>query len=162
MCTTKYDVFPRGGVYDAAGSLQAFRESSTRATEGRDMDDGARGVAVLFPSWLHHCPCQGLHQLLTIRKESASEDDGERKTMGSCVPGTETDVLSCTIPHGPGRVTADQTLQDLGSASRQLRSAADVALLEQGRVRWELATLGKVFLDHHQSMDYKSVLKSLW
>ena len=82
--------------------------------------------------------------------------------MGSCVPGTETDVLSCTIPHGPGRVTADQTLQDLGSASRQLRSAADVALLEQGRVRWELATLGKVFLDHHQSMDYKSVLKSLW
>ena len=55
--------------------------------------------------------------------------------MGSCVPGTETDVLSCTIPHGPGRVTADQTLQDLGSASRQLGSAADVALLEQGRVR---------------------------
>lgn len=49
--------------------------------------------------------------------------------MGSRAQGTETDVLLDATPHGPGLVTADETLQDLGSASRQLGFPDDVALV---------------------------------
>ena len=77
-------------------------------------------------------PWAGLCPLPTIREESASEDEDERESMGSSAPGTETDVLSDTPAHGPGRVTTDPSLQDLGTASRQLGSADDVTFVGAG------------------------------
>ena len=93
------------------------------------MDDVARGVAVLFPSRSSSRPWVGLCPLPTVREESASEDEDERESVGSRAPGTETDVLSDTPAHGPGRVTTDPSLQDLGTASRQLGSADDVTFV---------------------------------
>ena len=52
--------------------------------------------------------------------------------MGSRAPGTETDVLSDTPAHGPGRDTTDPLLQDLGTASRQLGSADDLTFIGAG------------------------------
>ena len=107
-----------------SGRVGASQESSMFPTEDGDVDDVARGVAVLFPSRssLRLCP------LLAIREESASEDEDEGETVGSRAPGTETDVLSDTPSYGPGRVTADPSIQDMGDASRQLGSADDVTL----------------------------------
>ena len=121
----------RGRIDPTSGGVGAYQESSTRFTEDRDVDDSARGVAVLFPSrssprpWAGLCACP----LPTIREESVLEDEDERESMGSRAPGTETDVLSDTPAHGPGRVTTDPSLQDLGTASRQLGSADDVTFV---------------------------------
>ena len=103
----------------------------------------------------------GLCPLPTIREESVSEDEDERESMGSRAPGTETAVLSDTPAHGPGRVTTDPLLQDLGTASRQLGPLMTSRLLEQGRVHRELVTLSTFLSDCHQSMDHKNVLKWL-
>ena len=119
----------RGRIDHTSGGVGAYQESSTRFTEDRDVDDCARGVAVLFPSRSIPRPWAGLCPLPTIREESASEDEDERESMGSRAPGTETDVLSDTPAHGPGRVTTDPSLQDLGTASRQLGSADDVTFV---------------------------------
>ena len=108
------------------------QESSTRFTEDRDVDDVARGVAVLFPSRSSPRPWAGLCPLPTIREESASEDEDERESVGSRAPGTETDVLSDTPAHGPGCVTTDPWLQDLGTASRQLGTTDDVTFVGTG------------------------------
>ena len=40
----------RGRIDPTSGGVGASQESSTRLTEDRDVDDSARGVAVLFPS----------------------------------------------------------------------------------------------------------------
>ena len=96
------------------------------------MDDVACGVAVLFPSRSSSRPWAGLCPLPTIREESASEDEEERESMGSRAPGTETDVLSDTPAHGPGRVTTDPSVQDLGTASRQLGSTDDITFAGAG------------------------------
>ena len=96
------------------------------------MDDVARGVAVLFPSRSSPRPWAGLCPLPTIREESASEDEDERESVGSSAPGTETDVLSDTPAHSPGRLTTDPSLQDLGTASRQLGSTDDVTFAGAG------------------------------
>ena len=53
-------------------------------------------------------------------------------SMGSRAPGTETDVLLDTPAHGPGRVTMDLSIQDMGTASRQLGSTDDVTLTGAG------------------------------
>ena len=116
----------RGRINPTSGGVGTYQESSTRFTEDRDVDDSARGVAVLFPSRSSPRPWAGLCPLPTIREESASEDEDERESMGTRAPGTETDVLSDTPAHGPGRVTTDPSLQDLGTASRQLGSTDDV------------------------------------
>ena len=100
--------------------------------DDRDVDDVARGVAVLFLSRSSPRPWAGLCPLPTICKESASEDEDERESVGSRAPGTETDVLSDTPAHGPGRVTTDLSLQNLGTASRQLGSADDLTFAGAG------------------------------
>ena len=89
----------RGRIDPISGSVGASQESSTRLTEDRDVDDVARGVAVLFPSRSSPRPWAGLCPLPTIREESASEDEDERESVGSRAPGTETDVLSDTPAH---------------------------------------------------------------
>ena len=122
----------RGRIDLTSGGVGASQESSTRFTEDRDVDDAARGVAVLFPSRSSPRPWAGLCSLPTICEESASEDEDERESVGSRAPGTETDVLSDTPAHGPGRVTTDPSLQDLGTASRQLGSADDVTFVGTG------------------------------
>ena len=122
----------RGRIDPISGGVGASQESSTRFTEDRDVDDVARGVAVLFPSRSSPRPWAGLCPLPTICEESASEDEDERESVGSRAPGTETDVLSDTPAHGPGRVTTDPSLQDLGTASRQLGSADDVTIVGAG------------------------------
>ena len=122
----------RGRIDHTSGGVGASQESSTRLTEDRDVDDSGRAVAVLFPSRSSPCPWAGLCPLPTIREESASEDEDERESMGSRAPGTETDVLLDTPSHGPGRVTTDPSLQDLGTASRQLESADDVTVAGAG------------------------------
>ena len=124
----------RGRIDPTSGGVGASQESSTRFTEGRDVDDVARGVAVLFPSRSSPRPWAGLCPLPTIHEESASEHEDEGELMGSRAPGTETDVLSqflvhATPTHGPGRVTTDPSLQDLGTTSRQLGSADDVTFV---------------------------------
>ena len=121
-----------GRIDPTSGSVGASQESSTRFTEDRDVDDVARGVAVLFPSRSSPCPWAGLCPLPVICEESASEDEDERESVGSRAPGTETDVLSDTPAHGPGRVTTDPSLQDLGTASRQLGSTDDVTFVGAG------------------------------
>ena len=123
---------PGGRVDHTSGSVDASQESSTRPTEDRNVDDVARGVAVLFPSRSIPLPCSGLRPLFTIREESASEDEEERESMGSRAPGTETTVLSDIPSHGPGRVTPDPTLQGMGSASRRLGSDDDITLSGEG------------------------------
>ena len=122
----------RGRIDLTSGGVGASQESSTRFTEDRDVDDAARGVAVLFPSRSSPRPWAGLCSLPTICEESASEDEDERESVGSRAPGTETDVLSDTPAHGPGRVTTDPSLQDLGTASRQLGSTDDVTFVGTG------------------------------
>ena len=127
------DTFVSHGRIDpTSGSVGASQESSTRFTEDRDVDDVARGVAVLFPSRSSPCPWEGLCPLPVICEESASEDEDERESVGSRAPGTETDVLSDTPAHSPGRVTTDPSLQDLGTASRQLGSTDDVTFVGTG------------------------------
>ena len=121
-------LFPDG----ESGGVGASQESSTRLTGDRDVDDVARGVAVLFPSRSSPRPWAGLCHLPTIREESTSEDEDKRESMGSRAPGTETDVLSDTPTQGPGRVRTDPSLQDLGTASRQLGSADDVTFVGAG------------------------------
>ena len=116
----------RGRIDHTSGGVVASQESSTRPTEDRDVDDSACGVAVLFPPRSSPRPWVGLCSLAVICEESASEDEDERESVGSRAPGTETDVLSDTPTHGPGRVTADPSIQDLGTASRQLGSVDDV------------------------------------
>ena len=74
----------------------------------------------------------GSRPLPTIREESASEDEDERESIGSRAPGTGTDVLSDTPTQGPGCVTTDPSLQDLGTESRQLGSADDVTFVGAG------------------------------
>ena len=125
-------VVSRGRIDLTSGSVGASQESSTRFTEDRDVDDVARGVAVLFPSRSSPRPWTGLCPLPVICEESASEDEDERESVGSRAPGTETDVLSDTPAHGPGRVTTDPSLQDLGTASRQLGSTDDVTFVGTG------------------------------
>ena len=120
----------RGRIDPTSGGVDASQESSTRFTEDRDVDDVACGVAVLFPSRSSPRPWAGLCPLPTICEESASEDEAERESVGSRAPGT--DVLSDTPAHGPGRVTTDPSLQDLGTASRQLGSADDVTFADAG------------------------------
>ena len=122
----------RGRIDHTSGGVGASQESSTRLTEDRDVDDIARGVAVLFPSRSSPRPWAGLCPLPTICEESASEGKDERESVGSRAPGTETDVLSDTPTHGPGRVTADPSVQDLGTASRQLGSTDDVTFTGAG------------------------------
>ena len=122
----------RGRIDHISGGVGASQESSTRPTEDRDVDVVARGVAVLFPSRSSPRPWEGLCPLPTIREESASEDEDERESVGSRAPGTETDVLSGTPTHGPGRVTTDPSLQDLGTALRQLGSADDITFAGAG------------------------------
>ena len=100
----------RKRIDHSSGGVGASQESSTCLTEDRDVDDVARGVAVLFPSRSSPRPWAGLCPLPTIREESASEDEDERESVGSRAPGTETDVLSDTPAHGPGRVTTDPSL----------------------------------------------------
>ena len=102
--------------------------ASMRPTEDGEVDDVALGVAVLFPSRSSPHACSGLHPLLTIREESASEDEEERESMGSCAPGTEATVLSDTTSHTPDCVT----LQGMGSALRQLGSDDDVTYVGAG------------------------------
>ena len=114
-----HDTFvSRGRIDPTSGGVDASQESSTRFTEDRDVDDVARGVAVLFPSRSSPRPWAGLCPLPTICEESASGDEDKRESVGSRAPGTETDVLSDTHAHGPGRVTTDPSLQDLGTASQ--------------------------------------------
>ena len=125
-------VVSHGRIDPTSGSVGASQESSTRFTEDRDVDDVARGVAVLFPSRSSPCPWAGLCPLPVICEESASEDEDERESVGSRAPGTETDVLSDTTAHVPGRVTTDPSLQDLGTASRQLGSTDDVTFVGTG------------------------------
>ena len=122
----------RERIDPTSGGVDASQESSTRFTEDRDVDDVARGVAVLFPSRSSPRPWAGLCPLPTVCEESASEDEDERESVGSRAPGTETDVLSDTPTHGPGRVTTDPSLQDLGTASWQLGSADDVTFAGAG------------------------------
>ena len=122
----------RGRIDPISRGIGASQESSTRLTENRDVDDVARGVAVLFPSRSSPRPWSGLCPLPTICEESASEDEDERESMGSRAPRTETDVLSDTPAHGPGRVTTDPSLQDLGTASRQLGSIDDITFIGAG------------------------------
>ena len=127
------DTFVSLGRIDlTSGSVGVSQESSTRFTEDRDVDDVARGVAVLFPSRSSPRPWAGVCPLPVICKESASEDEDERESVGSRAPGTETDVLSDTPAHGPGRVTTDPSLQDLATASRQLGSTDDVTFVGTG------------------------------
>ena len=122
----------RGRIDHTSGGVGASQESSTRLTEDRDVDDVARGVAVLFPSRSSPRPWAGVCSLPVIREESASEDEDERESVGSRAPGTETDVLPDTPEHGPGRVTSDPSLQDLGTASRPLGSTDDVTFTGAG------------------------------
>ena len=122
----------RGRIDPISGGVGASQESSTRLTEDRDVDDVACGVAVLFPSRSSPRPWESLCPLPTICEESASEDEDERESVGSRAPGTETDVLSDTPTHGPGCVTTDPSLQDLGTASRQLGSVDDVTFIGAG------------------------------
>ena len=122
----------RGRTDHSSGRVGTSQESSTRLTEDGDVDDIARTVAVLFPSRSSPRPCSGLCPLPTIREESASEDEDERESMESPAPGTETDVLSDTPIHGLGRVTTDSSIQDMGTASRELGSADDVTFAEAG------------------------------
>lgn len=147
------------GVDAVQGSVATSRESSTRKTEVLEMDDCARGVAVLFSPRSSDNPCPGLRELFAICKESASEDEAERESVGSRSPGTETDVLPDTTSHSPSRVTTDQMLQGLGRGSWDPLMTS--RLLEQGRVHRELATL-KTFFSGHQSMDHKNALSWLW
>ena len=122
----------RGRTDHTSGRVGASQESSMRPTEDGDVDDVARGVAVLFPSRSSSRPCSSLCPLPTIREESASEDEDERESVGSRAPGTETDILSDTPAHGLGRVTTDSSIQDMRTASRQLGSADDVTLAGAG------------------------------
>ena len=122
----------RGRIDHTSGRVGASQQSSTRPTEDGDVDDVARGVAVLFPSRSSPCPCSGLCPLPAIREESASEDEDERESVGSRAPRTETHVLSDTPAHGLGHVTTDPSIQDMGNASRQLGSAEDVTLAGAG------------------------------
>ena len=111
----------RGRIDHSSGGVRASQKSSTRLTEDRDVDDVARGVAVLFPSRSSPRPWAGLCPLPTIREESASEDEDERESVGSRAPGTETDVTTCP------------SLQDQGTTSRQLGSADDVTFAGAGK-----------------------------
>ena len=61
-----------------------------------------------------------------------SEDEDERESMESRAPRTETDVLLDTPAHGPGRVTTDPSIQDMGTVSWQLGSPDDVTLTGAG------------------------------
>ena len=123
----------RGRTDHRSGRVGTSQESSsTRPTEDGDVDDVAGRVAVLFPSQSSPHLCSGLCPLPTIREESASEDEDERESMGSRAPGTETDVLSDTPAHGPGRVTTDLSIQDMGTLSWQLGSTDDVTLTGAG------------------------------
>ena len=123
---------PGGRIDHTSGSVGASQQSSTRPAEDRDVDDVARGVAVLFPSWSSPRACSGLHSLFTICEESVSEDEDKRESSGSRAPGNETTVLSDTPSHAPGRVTPDPTLQGMGSASQQLGSPDDVTFAGAG------------------------------
>ena len=124
--------FSRGRIDHTLGGVGASQKLSTRFTQDRDVDDSTRVVAGLFPSRSSPRPWAGLCPLPTIREESVSEDEDERESMGLRAPGTETDVLSDTPTHGPGRVMTDPSLQDLGTASRQLGSADDVTFAGAG------------------------------
>ena len=147
----------RGRIEHTSGGVGLSQKSSTRPTEDRDMDDVARGV-VLFPSRSSPRPWAGLCPLPTIREESASEDEDERESVGSRALGTETDVLSDTVPVVLRRIHRYKTWElHRGSWDPLMTSR----LLEQGRVHRELATLSTLFLDCHQSMDHKKVLKWL-
>ena len=124
--------FSQGRIDHTLGRVGASQESSTRPTKDGDVDDVARGVAVLFPSRSSPRLCSGLCPLPAIREESASEDEDEREWVGSRASGAETDILSDTPAHGLGRITADPSIQDIGNASRQLGSADDVTPPEAG------------------------------
>ena len=137
----------RGRIDPTSGGVGVSQESSTRFMEDRDVDDVARGVAVLFPSRSSPRPWAGLCPLPTIREESASEDEDERESVGSRAPGTETDVLSDTPAHGPGCVTTDPWLQDLGTASRQLGTTDDVTFVGTGACASGTGDALNVFLE---------------
>ena len=122
----------RERTHHTSGSIGASQESSSRLTEDRDVDDVARGVAVLFRSRSSPRPWAGLCPLPTICEESASEDEDERESMGARASRTETDILPYTHTYGPGCVTTDPTLQDLGTASRQLGSDDDIKFAGAG------------------------------
>ena len=122
----------RGRTDHTSGRVGRSQESLTRPTKDGDVGDVARRVAVLFPSRWSPRPCSGLCPLPTIREESASEDEDERESMGSRAQGYQTDVLLDTPSYGPGRVTTDPSIQDMGNASRQLGSADDVMFVGAG------------------------------
>ena len=122
-------LFPEG---ESTTPQEVLGRLRSRRHALRKMETVARGVAVLFPSRSSPRPWAGLCPLPVIREESASEDEEERESVGSRAPGTETDVLSDTPTHGPGRVTTDPSIQDLGTASRQLGSADDVTFVGAG------------------------------
>ena len=151
----------RGRIGHISGGVGAFQESSARLTEDRDVDDVVRGVVVLFPSRSSPRPWAGLCPLPTIREESASEDEDERESEGSRASGTETDVLSDTPAHGPGRVTTDPSLQDLGTESRQLGSADDITFVGAGACASGTGDAFDVVLGLSPVDDHKNVLKWL-
>ena len=72
----------RGRIDHSSGGVGASQEPSTRLTEDRDVDDVARGVAVLFPSRSSPRPWAGVCPLSVICEESASEDEEERESVG--------------------------------------------------------------------------------
>ena len=125
--------------YCLVASYQYYRICATFMIKRQRWVDVHRHLTRLFPEGESTPPQEVLMRLRsrrrplpTICEESASEDEDERESVGSRAPGTETDVLSDTPAHGPGRVTTDPSLQELGTASRQLGSADDVTFAGAG------------------------------